>query len=86
MTLEERVAALEERLNQEAGLRASGDQDLSDLTSAVRAMRHLVQAVSITQTEQTQKLERVEAAVARVEGGVSDILRMLERLTSGGDE
>jgi hypothetical protein len=54
--LEQRVAAMEQRLGTEAGLRASGDRDLADVAQAQRAMRHLVQAVSITQSEHTQTL------------------------------
>lgn len=49
--LEERVAAIEERLRMESGLRASGDRDLGDVALTVRAQHHLIQALSITQSQ-----------------------------------
>ena len=46
--LEQRVAAIEERLQMEAGLRATGDRDLASTTAQPRAQTHLAQALSIT--------------------------------------
>jgi len=65
--LERRVAALEERVGMEAGLRASVDRDLADLGSKIRATHHLVQALAITQSEHTNKLDHIIAILE--EGG-----------------
>lgn len=83
MTLEERVAALEARLDREAALRQAADRDM---TSAVRAVRHVVQAVSITQTEHTEVLRRQDEMLLRLTSDLGEVLRMLERLASGADE
>ena len=58
--LEQRVAAIEEQLRMEAGLRAASDRDLGDLTQTVRAQHLLVQALSITQSQHTAALRRIE--------------------------
>lgn len=55
-----RVAAIDEQLRLEAGLRAATDRDLSDTTQTVRAQHLLVQALSITQSQHTQALRWVE--------------------------
>ena len=54
---EERLTALEERMDMESGLRASIDRDLSALAQGQRAMNHMLQALAITQSEHTQALE-----------------------------
>jgi hypothetical protein len=74
--LTRRVAALEERLGVESGLRASGDRDLSDVMQVLQAQRHLIQAISITQSEHTTKFERVEARLDL-------IVRLLTQLIDG---
>jgi hypothetical protein len=81
MTLEERVAALEQRLGMEADARASADRDLSDITTVLRAQRHLVQALSITQGEHTETLTQHSESLSRIESGVTRILRMLEQMS-----
>jgi hypothetical protein len=58
--LEQRVAAIEEQLRMETGLRAASDRDLGDLTQTVRAQHLLVQALSITQSQHTGALRRIE--------------------------
>ena len=75
-----RVAALEERLDQEAGLRASQDRDLSSIERTARAQQHLLQALALTQSEHNEKIDRlddrlvrVEASVARVEEGLARV-------------
>lgn len=50
------MAAIEERLRMESGLRASGDRDLGDVALTVRAQHHLIQALSITQSQHTELL------------------------------
>lgn len=62
--IERRLAALERRVDEEAGLRAAVDQDQADQGSRIRAMHHLVQAVAITQSDQGDKLERLHEAVS----------------------
>lgn len=81
--LAERVAALEDRLDQEAGLRASQDRDLSSLAAAQRAGTHLIQAVSITQSDHTRALEEHTAALARLEAGQDQLATSLAQLTAG---
>lgn len=86
MSLEERVAAIEERLGMEAGLRAAGDRDLADMAATLRSLRALIQAVAITQSEHTQILDRHAERLTRIESGVSQILTLLNRLTDEGNE
>lgn len=97
VTLEQlarRVAALEARLDQEAGLRASQDRDLSALADGQRAANHLLQALSITQSDHTRKFEDhtriLEGHTRKLDeltAGQSLIVSMLQTLidTTGGD-
>lgn len=73
MTLEERVAALEERLGMESGLRASQDRDLASIATNVRAINHSMQALAITQSEHNRKLEDLAAVVDRHTGDLKEI-------------
>lgn len=66
MGLEERVTALEARLEMEAGLRAAADQDLASLTQNVRAQRHLIQAIAITQGEHTSAFESIHLKLSQI--------------------
>ena len=61
--LQRRVAALEERLHMEAGLRAGGDRELGDIAQTLNAQRHTIQALAITQSQHTEVLRRVEEAL-----------------------
>lgn len=86
-SLEERVAAIEERLGMEAGLRASQDRDQSKIAAATEAGRHLLQALSITQSEHTstlaehgRALDRLESALGRVDASLAHITRLLQVL------
>ena len=63
MNLEERVAALESRLEMESGLRAAVDEDLSSISQNIRAMNHLVQALSITQNDHGELLRKQGAVI-----------------------
>lgn len=65
--LEERVAAIEERLGMEAGLRAAGDRDLSEMAQTVRAQHHLIQALSITQSQHGELLRTQGEAIATLQ-------------------
>jgi hypothetical protein len=82
--LEQRVTALEGRLQMEAGLRAAGDRDLSSMAQNLRAQTHLIQALSITQAEHTNMLRELGEAVAtlRQDHGtkLGQIVTMLDRL------
>jgi hypothetical protein len=57
--LQRRVAALEERLHMESGLRAGGDHELADMARALRAQQHTMQALAVTQSQNTEILRRV---------------------------
>ncbi|GGL17876.1 hypothetical protein [Mangrovihabitans endophyticus] len=82
--LEERVAAIEERLRMESGLRASGDRDLGDMAQTVRAQHHLIQALSITQSQHTELLhaqgDAIEALRREHTAKLDQIITMLTSL------
>ncbi len=59
-----RIAAVEARLDMEAGLRASVDRDVADHGAAIRATHHLVRSLAITQGEHTQTFARHTATLA----------------------
>lgn len=83
--LERRIAALEEQLGVESGLRASGDRDLADMTQTLRAQQHTIQALAITQSQHNEKLDRHEASLTAAHGKLDQIIAMLGQLL-GGDE
>lgn len=55
--LEDRVTVLEQRMDMEAGLAASRDRDLSELTTTVRSHTRMLQAVQERQAEHSKILE-----------------------------
>ena len=68
---EDRLAALEDRVEMESGLRASIDRDLGTIAQRQSAANHLLQALAITQAEHTQTLSR--------HGGILEyVLRQLQ--------
>lgn len=82
--IRERLAALEQRLDSESGLRAMMDLDQASLTVRLDAQDNLLRALSITQSDHTSRLTRVEEgqrrmaeALGRVEAGIRDILALL---------
>lgn len=75
-----RLTALEERVGQEAGLRASQDRDLGDMRDSLRAQTHLIQALAITQGQHTQSLERVFERLDDVDASSLRIIGMLREL------
>jgi len=86
--LAQRLAALAERVDQEAGLRASQDRDLASVERTLRAQHHTIQALAITQSDHNEKLDRVDEGVReanrsiqQLAAGVDRILVLLERLT-----
>ncbi len=94
-TLEERVAALEERLAMQEGLRASMDDDLSSVAANTKANNLLLQALSITQSEHTKKLdkqgEQLDSLVATMAkhstalDGIAALLAVLVEREGGED-
>ena len=63
--LERRVTAVEERLDDEAGLRAGHDRDLSDISHQLRAQKGSIQALATTQSEHTRKLDQLATTMIR---------------------
>lgn len=94
--LAQRVAALEERLDQEAGLRASQDRDLATIGQRVQATNLVVQALHITQSEHTRTLAEHTQTLAEhtrmltdLGAGQAAIVTMLQTLidrTEGGTD
>jgi hypothetical protein len=78
--LERRLAAVEQRLDIDAGLRASGDRDIADIKQTLRAKHHTIQALAITQSEHTGKLDRLETGMGSVRTSLDQIVGMLDRL------
>jgi len=68
-----RITVLEERMDHEAGLRASQDRDLSDMAAALKANKDLLQALATTQSEHTGKLDRLDRAVGELRGEVGEL-------------
>jgi hypothetical protein len=83
--LERRITAIEERLNVESGLRASGDRDLADMAQTLRAQQHTIQALAITQSQHNEKLDRHEASLTAAHGKLDQIIVMLGRLLDEGE-
>ena len=79
--LEQRIAAIEDRLGVESGLRASGDRDLADMAQTLRAQQHTIQALAITQSQHNEKLDRHEESLTAAHGKLDRIISMLGRLT-----
>jgi chromosome segregation ATPase len=63
--LNRRVAALEERVSMESGLRASVDRDLADITQTLRAQKLSIQALAVTQSHHTVKLGQLSIVLDR---------------------
>ncbi|MEV4638828.1 hypothetical protein AB0J80_15890 [Actinoplanes sp. NPDC049548] len=83
--LARRVAAQEERLGTESGLRASGDRNLADMAQTSRAQQHTIQALAITQSQHNEKLDRHEQSLTAAHGKLDQIITMLGRLLDGGN-
>lgn len=82
--IRERLAALEQRLESESGLRAMMDLDQASLTTRLDAQDNLLRALAITQSDHTSRLTRVEEGqrnmaevLIRVEAGIQEILVLL---------
>lgn len=84
--LERRIAAIEDRIGVEAGLRASGDRDLGDMAQTLRAQQHTIQALAITQSQHNEKLDRHEDSLTAAHGKLDRIITMLDRLLDTGGQ
>ncbi|MGB8379882.1 MAG: hypothetical protein WCG47_01320 [Dermatophilaceae bacterium] len=84
--LERRIAAIEERLGVEAGLRASGDRDLADMALTLRAQQHTIQALAITQSQHNEQLDRHEQSLTEAHVKLDQIITLLGRLIGDADE
>lgn len=89
--LDRRLAAVEERLGLEAGLRASQDRDLASLKTELRSANNLLQALALTQSDQTRMLTGLEATGAdhgerlgRIDEGMRQIIALLNHLIEQG--
>lgn len=92
-SIEERLAALEERLGMESGLRASMDSDLASINSKLSAQHHLIQALSITQADHTETLRHITEtltehshALQELRDGQHEIIGLLNTLIQGNGE
>lgn len=83
--LRRRVAALEDRVGLESGLRASADRDLSDQTRLVRAQDHLIEAVRLNQIDHGVRLGRIEDRLGGMAAQMGQVVGMLEELLRRGD-
>lgn len=84
--LERRVAAIEERLGVEAGLRASGDRDLADIALTLSAQQHTIQALSITQSQHNEQLDRHQRLLTEAHVKLDRIVTLLGRLIGDADD
>lgn len=86
-SLEERVAAIEEKLGLEAQARASMDDDLTSINAKLTTQGHLLQALAVTQGEHTRQFGKHSEQLTRIEGtltghtaALGQIINMLGRL------
>jgi len=78
--LEQRLTAVEERLDEQSGLRASQDRDLSDIGEGVRAHRKAIQVLRKTQSEHTRKLDHLNGKVDHLTGRFDQLASRVDRL------
>jgi peptidoglycan hydrolase CwlO-like protein len=71
--LESRVTALEERIGQEAGLRASQDRDLSSVEHTLRAQHLTIQALALTQSEHNFQIQQLDRSVGQLDHKVGQL-------------
>ena len=77
---EQRITVLEERVDEQARLRAGQDRDLADIAENVRAQGRLIQALAVTQSEHTQALAQLQNGMGRLENGMQQIVGKLDLL------
>lgn len=64
--VEQRLDAVETRINSEAGLRAMMDLDQATLTARLDAQDHLLRALAVTQSEHGTQLRKLASEQARL--------------------
>lgn len=79
-TFEERLTAVEERMDMESGLRASIDRDLSRLELGQQTALNLIQAVALTQSEHTRDLDRHTELLWEHTGMLKELGSRLDRM------
>ena len=84
--LEGRLAELEDRVQLEAGLRASIDRDLSTIATRQSAANHLLQALAITQAEHTATLSTQSETLGRLTTTVGEHSALLDQHTATLDQ
>ena len=85
--LTRRLAALEERVHMEAGLRASLDRDYSDVKAALAGHRRVLQAIGTTQGQHTQMLAELAGQLDTITvqvGGLSNRVDGLDAKVDAG--
>lgn len=81
-SVEARLAAIDDRLAMESGLRASIDRDLSSIAQRQAAANHLIQARSITQSRHTEDLAGHTVMLRTAHTKLDLLVTMLGRLTA----
>lgn len=81
-TFEERLRAVEERMDMESGLRASIDRDLSNLSLRLDSANTLIQAVALTQSQHTRVLWEHTGMLREHTGMLKEHTGMLKDLGS----
>ena len=85
-TIEERVASLEVRMDEQEHLRASQDLDQSDIAEKLRSQDTLLKALRATQSEQTQTLTKLGGKVDHLTGRVDHLTGRVDHLTGRVDQ
>lgn len=87
-----RIAALEERMDIQEGLRASQDRDLASLEQRTKAIVTLVQATALTVGEHSEDLRSLRSDMRLVRASqlehsslLAEIITRLERLAPGSN-
>ena len=71
--LEGRVSVLETTVEREVALRATMDEDQSNITATLRAHTMSLQALHDTQQDHTRRLTRIEDCLGNVEGRLGNV-------------
>ncbi|HEX5198662.1 MAG TPA: hypothetical protein VFW27_01865 [Actinoplanes sp.] len=79
-TIEERVTALEVRMDEQEQLRASQDLDLSGVNEKLRAQDTLLKAIRKTQSEDGQTLRQLSGRVDQLTGRVDQLSGRVDQL------
>jgi peptidoglycan hydrolase CwlO-like protein len=80
--VEQRLDAVETRINSEAGLRAMMDLDQATLTARLDAQDHLLRAVAVTQSEHGTQLRKLASEQGRLASEQGRLASEQQRTTS----